>query len=603
MTRRGVSRLLLLVLCVLAIAFVLRACLEDGERRGFIGFREGGVEDELWHEAFRLERPVQLAVEATGSFETDSALAAYGWIVRREDRMVVWQMTPPEAQRERATLAVAADTVTLEAGVYDAYFTTFGDPLLPVEGADSVGDWVAGLFRFGNRPWKSDQSRWVFWIDTVRPGDDAFAQRLEDRDERDATPAGPGLVWAGGPAGSHSERARSYRNVRGPGSGVMRDDHLAYTFAIREPTTLRLEAVGELYRGPTDYGWIDNLSTGDRVWEMTRDNTEPAGGSVKNRRFSGTLALAPGVYRVGFETDGSHDADHWTANPPLDPAAYGLFLYTDAPEHVVAFDPWARLPKLVEMTGVGDDALETATFTLEDSLRTWVYAVGEMRGGSDYDHAWLIREGEGTVWEMEYGETRPAGGETRNRVAEASLQLAPGTYTLHYETDGSHSPEGWHGDPPEHPERWGVTLFALAEEAPAVAVERRSERDDGAPAPPPPPPSGVADLPIRLAPLGNSQDVERTFTLDAETRLRIRAVGEILLTDRYDYGWITDERADDLVWEMTRSNTEPAGGSRKNRRLDRTITLPAGTYTVHFQTDDSHAYGDFSQGSPADPSA
>jgi hypothetical protein len=108
---------------------------------------------------------------------------------------------------------------------------------------------------------------------------------------------------------------------------------------------------------------------------------------------------------------------------------------------------------------------------------------------------------------------------------------------------------------------------------------------------------------VRLAPLRNSEDVERTFTLDEETRLRIYAVGEILLTDRYDYGWIIDNEASDLVWEMTRSNTEPAGGSRKNREFDDTISLPAGTYTVHFQTDGSHAFGDFSQGSPSDPNA
>ena len=256
------------------------------------------------------------------------------------------------------------------------------------------------------------------------------------------------------------------------------------------------------------------------------------------------------------------------------------------------------------MTGLGDDVLETATFTLADSLRVWVYALGEMRRGNAYDHAWMIRDGNGTVWEMDYDETRHAGGETRNRVEEASLILPPGAYTLHFETDDSHSPEGWHGDPPDRPERWGVTLFAVGRAAPAVGVVRRSERGEhDASAPPSLPASGSAELPIRLAPLGNGQDVERTFTLDAETRLRIHAVGEILLTDRYDYGWITDERADDLVWEMTRSNTEPAGGSRKNRRFDGIVTLPAGTYTVHFRTDGSHAFGDFSQGSPSDPSA
>jgi hypothetical protein len=604
MTRRGVSQLLLLLLGVVAVAFVFRSCLGTSESSGFVDFGEGWSEDRLRHEAFRLERPVRLAVSATGSFETDSALAAFGWIVRRDDRAVVWQMTPANAVRERGTLAVASDTITLEAGTYDAYFATFGDPLLPVQEAESVGEWMAGLLRFGNRPWESDKSKWAFRIDPVDAADESFAHRLTDRDERDATPTGDGLVWAGGPAGSRSEYAHDYQDVRGVASRALRDDHLSHTFVVSDPTTLRIESIGELYRGPTDYGWIDNLTTGERVWEMTLDNTEPAGGSVKNRRFSGTLDLAPAIYRATFETDRSHDADHWTANPPLDPTAYGLYLYSDTPDRIAAFDPWSDLPRLVEMTGVGDSALETATFTLDDSLRVWIYALGEMRSGSDYDHAWLIRDGNGTIWKMDYDETRHAGGEARNRVQESSLFLPPGTYTLHFESDDSHSPARWRGELPEYPERWGVTLFALGGEAPTVEVTRTSERereweDRG----PTPPRSQDGTLPVRLAPLRNSEDVERTFTLDEETRLRIYAVGEILLTDRYDYGWIIDNEASDLVWEMTRSNTEPAGGSRKNREFDDTISLPAGTYTVHFQTDGSHAFGDFSQGSPSDPNA
>ena len=283
MTRRGVSRLLLVLLCGLAVAFVFRSCVTATGHDSFVDFGGGWDEDRLRHEAFRLDRPVRLAIDATGSFETDSALAAYGWIVRREDRAVVWQMTPQGAVRDRATLAVTADTVTLGAGTYDAYFATFGDPLLPVQGAESVGEWMAGLLRFGNRAWESDQSKWAFRIDPVHPGDDAFAHRLTGADERDAAPAGPGLVWAGGPAGH-------------------RDD-LAYSFTVSEPTALRIDAIGELYRGQTDYGWIADLVTGERVWEMTPDNTEPAGGSVKNRRFRGTLDLAPGLYRATFETD------------------------------------------------------------------------------------------------------------------------------------------------------------------------------------------------------------------------------------------------------------------------------------------------------------
>lgn len=604
MTQRGVSRLLLFTLFGLAVAFVVRSCSSHEDHGNFVDFGGGWDEDRLRHDAFRLAQPVRLAVAAVGSYETDSALAAYGWIVRREDRAVVWQMTPKLASRPRGTLAVVADTITLAAGTYDAYFATFGDPLRPIEKAESVGEWMTGLLRFGNRAWESDQGKWAFRLDLVDPADAAVAERLTGSDERNTAPAGPDLLWAGGPAGRRS--TGSHTITIGSGnvsvSTVKGGDRLVYTFMVTDPTALRIAATGELYRGATDYGWIDDLTTGERVWEMTEENTEWAGGSIKNRRYQGTIDLAPGLYRAAFETDGSHDADGWTANPPLDPAAWGLYLYTDTPDRVTPFDPWTQLPRVVEITGVGDDVLETATFTLDDSLRVWAHALGEMRRGDPYDYAWLIRDGNGTVWEMDYDETHHAGGEKRNRVEETSFVLPPATYTLHYASDDSHSPERWRGDPPDHPERWGVTLFALDGEAPGIEVARSSERE-GYDYGPTPPRSPDGTLPIRLAPLRNDEEVARTFTLDEEATLRIYAVGEILLTDRYDYGWIIDERANDLVWEMTRSNTESAGGSRKNRQFKGTVTLPAGTYTVHFQTDDSHAFGDFSQGSPVDPSA
>ena len=129
---------------------------------------------------------------------------------------------------------------------------------------------------------------------------------------------------------------------------------------------------------------------------------------------------------------------------------------------MVAFDPWERLPKIAQMTGVGDDAFETATFTIEEATPAWIYALGELSGPtSRYDYGWLEREGEGTVWEMDYDRTRNAGGASRNRVEEAYVELAPGTYTLSYRSDDSHSPDRWRGSEPYDPDRWGVTLVAL----------------------------------------------------------------------------------------------------------------------------------------------
>ena len=55
------------------------------------------------------------------------------------------------------------------------------------------------------------------------------------------------------------------------------------------------------------------------------------------------------------------------------------------------------------------------------------------------------------------------------------------------------------------------------------------------------------------------------------------------------------------VWRMAFPETTPAGGSSKNRRADRVLALEAGTYTVRFKTDDSHAWKDWNAEPPDDP--
>jgi hypothetical protein len=52
---------------------------------------------------------------------------------------------------------------------------------------------------------------------------------------------------------------------------------------------------------------------------------------------------------------------------------------------------------------------------------------------------------------------------------------------------------------------------------------------------------------------------------------------------------------------MVRSHTLHAGGASKNRLADELISLPRGTYTLRFKTDDSHAYGHWNDDPPWDP--
>ena len=74
-----------------------------------------------------------------------------------------------------------------------------------------------------------------------------------------------------------------------------------------------------------DYGWIED-KRGRVIWEMTYQNTEHAGGALKNRLFNDLIILDEGEYKVHFVTDGSHSFKKWNSNPPYDPFHWGIMV-------------------------------------------------------------------------------------------------------------------------------------------------------------------------------------------------------------------------------------------------------------------------------------
>jgi hypothetical protein len=99
-------------------------------------------------------------------------------------------------------------------------------------------------------------------------------------------------------------------------------------FELSENTDIRIYAIGEgdwdeMY----DYGWIENASTGVKVWKMEYNETRWAGGDKKNRKVEQTIELPRGRYILFYNTDGSHSFNDWNADAPEDPIRYGISLY------------------------------------------------------------------------------------------------------------------------------------------------------------------------------------------------------------------------------------------------------------------------------------
>jgi hypothetical protein len=296
-------------------------------------------------------------------------------------------------------------------------------------------------------------------------------------------------------------------------------------------------------------------------------------------------------------TDDSHTYDDWNSNPPFDPDGWGIQVFAanagDA-SAIAAYEDTYDAEPIIRLTRVGDNELVTEAFRVETPTKLRIYAIGEYDQFGDCmaDYGWIARADKtDKIWVMRGTETEPAGGASKNRQADEVVEFTPGDYVVYYTTDGSHSyGSGWNTSPPYDQRSYGISIFPIGSDAGQIKVVRLEERDLRAP-------NAIAAI------LNVQDDEERAerFSLSSPTRIQIHAVGEGTRGGMVDYGWIEDSRTGDVVWEMTYRKTEHAGGAEKNRMVNQTILLDKGEYTLHYESDGSHSFGDFNSAPPDDP--
>lgn len=106
---------------------------------------------------------------------------------------------------------------------------------------------------------------------------------------------------------------------------------------------------------------------------------------------------------------------------------------------------------------------------------------------------------------------------------------------------------------------------------------------------------------VNIEEVRNNENISKGFSLKDKTTLRIYSVGEARKKETFDYAWIYDEVNNKIAWRMQWDNTRYAGGAEKNVAFNDEVILPAGTYTVHYVTDDSHSFGRWNSFPPDDP--
>lgn len=516
---------------------------------------------------------------------SEVGMFAYGWIIDADTREKVWSMDLRNTDKVKKGREFEG-TVDLPRGDYEVYFVAF---------AYGASTWFSNYYinidRRDSYSGGGSRKRGVFsWFE------DFFGEDAQlDWKERSKL-WGIEVSLDNSVAYSTFTPPRGRKNIVYQSIGAGEKVRARTGLDVKKPVTLGVYCIGEMgnSRHVADYGWITDRKTRQRVWMMEQRNSAPAGGAKKNLVYDATLSLAPGEYTLNYITDDSHSSADWNAAPPDDPLHYGITLYLPEPKDAgsISLTSWKDDDEaLVSLAGLHNDEFRTATFTLKKESSLRIYAIGERRYSRSEmaDHGWILnartRE---KVWTMDPSRTEPAGGDAKNRLSDEVITLPAGTYTAFFTTDDSHAFDDWNSDPPIDEEHWGLTIYGARDN-----FSKANFAQGGDP--------GESGVIAQIAHVRDSEHRDASFTLKQRTKVRVYALGEGLNHEMYDFGWIERSGTREIPWEMTYAMTFHAGGAKKNRMVNTTIVLEAGSYTLRYQTDDSHSFNGWNSDPPDDP--
>ncbi len=396
------------------------------KKSAIVDFSQPG-DDYFAKRGFTLKKELPLKIIAIGEYSSsDRVFVDHGWIIDADSLKKVWQMdkwNTSWAGGGRKNRSFVGE-VTLPPGNYLAQY---------------ISDDSHSFERWNVQP-PYDPMHYGMVIAPVKESDRQFISDFE------ISYAEPVVVAL---------------------SRVGDDEFVSKGFTLKKAAAFHVVALGEFGYDDefADYGWIEDIDSGEKIWEMTEENCTHAGGASKNRRFDGIVKLPAGNYMVYYSTDDSHAYNDWNASPPMEKELWGITLYgfgKNFDKNIVEY--FDQIPSnsnvLVDLTGLGDDEKARREFELKSAAKVKVVALGEGKGGHMYDYGWIENAQTGeTVWEMTYRMTRHAGGADKNRKVDTQIFLEAGRYEVYFVTDDSHSFPDFNASRPENPQRWGIMVL------------------------------------------------------------------------------------------------------------------------------------------------
>ncbi len=532
---------------------------------------ENMYSDEIAYDGFILDSRQEVQIDVVAIFTRDwNDAATSAWIINAENREVVWEsFDSDDYRRGRSGVRELSDTVTLEKGKYEVYYSSYLGG-----GTRGTSINISGLIR------------------NAISGRDRYRDRRDFRDLKiEVTGNGRNV----GDNGVEKFWEEYNRNTVVKMTEMRDDEYEEVGFKIDREMKLNIYAIGEeLNRDLYDYGFIINAKNRRKVWEMDFRNIEWAGGAEKNVMVMDEVTLPAGEYVAYYVSDDSHSWEDWNQAPPYDHNFWGMTIRVTDPgmkSHVEEVDVReVELKNVIcDLTRARDDEYLTKGFTLKKDMNVNIYVIGEGSGKDMADYGWIVdAQTFERVWEMDYYDTDHAGGARKNRLADETIKLKKGSYVAYFVTDGSHSYRDWNETAPFDQERYGLTVSGADDDFNPNDVEEYREEDN-------------KNILVKMNRFRDDDFERKTFTIEKRTQVRVYAIGEGDNGTMYDYGWIENSETRRTIWEMKYRYTDHAGGARKNRMINEVITLDPGEYVVYYETDGSHSYEDWNSNPPYDP--
>lgn len=542
---------------------------------------------ELKAGGFSTHSKIKIHIKAQGYSSSDTErMIAYGWILNADTREPVWEMTKSNTTKQ-GKYRVFNGYIEINPGSYEIYFTCpifrYSSPFIKIETnidhrlGDQALDWGIKNHFFFNllNDWFGEDTRKEFHKIAKNLGLEIYTDENHQ------------LTFFNPPL--------DFQNILFKATGLGENERVKQAFKITKQIPVTIYCLGEIPREDNyaDFGYIIDLKTRMRIWEMKSSELNYAGGAKKNKKFFKEILLYPGTYLLNFYTDDSHSYYDWNDLPPYDPLNYGITFFSTTLEnknHFKLIELETENNIITSITKVGDNEFLNKGISLKKDMNIRVYAIGERYHSRRQmaDFGWIINaKTREKIWEMTVDKTIHAGGATKNRMVDEIIHLPKGNYLVYYKTDDSHSYDDWNENPPYDPENYGITLYAIEEMFKKEDVEEFSEAKE-------------QNYIAQIIKVRDNADKSVFFQLNEPTRVRIYALGEGFKNEMFDYGWIEDASNNKVIWEMTYSMTFHAGGARKNRLVNTTLLLDKGNYRLRYKTDDSHSYNNWNDHPPED---